>query len=191
MEAELNELGARISKQNADDKRAMISQLTADAEAIDKSIAAGMEEESYKALEGQEKYKADQERKEADKLAEGKRQYVKQLEGQIEEHMKTSDFVSKVKASGDDRTFEVVMSTSDEDRQGDALDQSKWDLKYYTMNPVVLWAHNYSSLRMNSAAQRIFSISASVNGIVGMYFAGGSFTSLAGLRSSHSESTQN
>jgi hypothetical protein len=55
------------------------------------------------------------------------------------------DFVKTVKASGDDRTFEVVMSTSDEDRQGDALDQSGWDLKYYTMNPVVLWAHNYGS----------------------------------------------
>jgi hypothetical protein len=56
-----------------------------------------------------------------------------------------SDFVSTVKASGDDRTFEVVMSTADEDRQGDSLDQSNWDLKYYDMNPVVLWAHNYSS----------------------------------------------
>jgi tetratricopeptide (TPR) repeat protein len=53
------------------------------------------------------------------------------------------DFVKQTKASGDDRSFEVVMSTSDEDRQGDELDQSRWDLKYYTMNPVVLWAHNY------------------------------------------------
>ena len=55
----------------------------------------------------------------------------------------TAEFIDKVKASGDDRTFEVVMSTSDEDRQGDALDQSNWDLKYFDMNPVVLWAHNY------------------------------------------------
>ncbi len=53
------------------------------------------------------------------------------------------EFIDKVKASGDDRTFEVVMSTADEDRQGDELDQSKWDLKYFDMNPVVLWAHNY------------------------------------------------
>jgi hypothetical protein len=37
------------------------------------------------------------------------------------------------------------MSTADEDRQGDALDQSKWDLKYFVLNPVVLFAHNYSS----------------------------------------------
>lgn len=53
------------------------------------------------------------------------------------------DLVKAIKASGDDRTFEVVMSTSDEDRQGDELDQSKWDLKYFDLNPVVLWAHNY------------------------------------------------
>jgi hypothetical protein len=99
VEAELNELGARISKQNAGDKRAMIDQLTADAEAIDKSIAAGMEAESYKALEGQEKYKADQERKEAEKLADGKRQLVKQLEGEIEEHMKTVEYFRKIAKS--------------------------------------------------------------------------------------------
>jgi hypothetical protein len=57
----------------------------------------------------------------------------------------TADFIKQVKASGDDRTFEVVMSTSDEDRQGDELDQSKWDFKYFDMNPVVLWAHDYQS----------------------------------------------
>ena len=99
VEAELNELGARISAQNADDKRAVVVQLTADAEAIDKSIAAGMEEESYKKLEGQEKYKADQERKEAEKLADGKRQLAKQLEGEIEEHMKTVDYFRKIATS--------------------------------------------------------------------------------------------
>ena len=54
-----------------------------------------------------------------------------------------SELVAKTKASGDDRTFEVVMSTSDEDRQGDALDQSGWDFKYFDANPVLLWAHNY------------------------------------------------
>lgn len=55
----------------------------------------------------------------------------------------TEEFITQTKASGDDRSFEVVMSTADEDRQGDELDQSKWDLKYFTLNPVVLWAHNY------------------------------------------------
>ena len=55
-----------------------------------------------------------------------------------------AEFIAKAKEAGDDRTFEVVFSTSDEDRQGDALDQSGWDLKYFNLNPVVLWAHNYS-----------------------------------------------
>jgi flagellar motility protein MotE (MotC chaperone) len=77
----------------------MIAQLTADAEAIAQSIAAGMEAESYKALEGQEKYKADQERKDAEKLADGKRKYAKQLEGEIEEHMKTVEYFRKIATS--------------------------------------------------------------------------------------------
>src|ERR1019366_6941090 len=62
------------------------------------------------------------------------------LKTAVESH---ADFIAKVKASGEDRTFEVVMSTNDEDRQGDALDQSGWDFKYFNMNPVLLWAHNY------------------------------------------------
>ena len=61
------------------------------------------------------------------------------------------EFIEKTKATGDDRTFEVVMSTSDEDRQGDALDQSKWYLKYFGMNPVVLFAHNYASFPVGIA----------------------------------------
>lgn len=78
---------------------------------------------------------------------------LKQFSNEVAAKLKTAlasasveEFVKKVKASGDDRSFEVVMSTSDEDRQGDSLDQSRWDLKYYTMNPVVLWAHDYSSI---------------------------------------------
>jgi hypothetical protein len=57
---------------------------------------------------------------------------------------KIKEFVESTKAAGEDRSFEVVMSTSDEDRQGDSLDQSKWILDYFVKNPVLLWAHNYS-----------------------------------------------
>ena len=57
----------------------------------------------------------------------------------------SKDFVSKIKAADDKEvgTFKVVISTSDEDRQGDSLDQSKWKLENYKANPVVLWAHDY------------------------------------------------
>jgi hypothetical protein len=74
------------------------------------------------------------------------KQFTKDLATDLKSRLtsqETSEFIKATKASGDDRSFEVVMSTADEDRQGDALDQSRWDLKYYTMNPVVLWAHNY------------------------------------------------
>lgn len=67
---------------------------------------------------------------------------AKELKAKLQSSV-TADFIATVKASGDDRTFEVVMSTADEDRQGDSLDQANWDLKYFDMNPVVLWAHNY------------------------------------------------
>lgn len=76
---------------------------------------------------------------------------LKQLSDDVAKELKAKfagaefvEFIAKVKAGGDDRTFEVVMSTSDEDRQGDSLDQSGWDFTYFKLNPVVLWAHNYS-----------------------------------------------
>lgn len=57
-------------------------------------------------------------------------------------------FAEKVKGASDDDagSFEVVVSTADPDRQGDTIDQAKWDLSMYKMNPVVLWGHDYYSL---------------------------------------------
>jgi hypothetical protein len=81
-------------------------------------------------------------------MNEALKQFSADLGKELQKKLETSEvkeFISKVKASGDDRTFEVVMSTSDEDRQGDSLDQSTWDFKYFDMNPVVLFAHDYSS----------------------------------------------
>jgi HK97 family phage prohead protease len=42
------------------------------------------------------------------------------------------------------RTVPFVLSTSDEDRVGDTIDQSGWHLGNYLKNPVVLWCHNQS-----------------------------------------------
>ncbi len=55
-------------------------------------------------------------------------------------------FVEKTKAAEDSGEFEVVISTSNQDRAGDELDQSEWDLSFYKANPIVLWAHDYYSL---------------------------------------------
>jgi hypothetical protein len=61
------------------------------------------------------------------------------------ETQKTDAILAKIKAA-DTGTFSVVISTSDEDRQGDSLDQTKWKLDNYEANPVVLWAHDYYNL---------------------------------------------
>lgn len=46
----------------------------------------------------------------------------------------------------DSGTFEVIVSTEDRDRQGESVLLSGWDLSFYKLNPVVLWAHDYGSL---------------------------------------------
>lgn len=56
------------------------------------------------------------------------------------------DAIEKTKAATDSGTFEVIISTADEDRQGEVIDQSGWDFANYKNNPVVLWGHNYSGL---------------------------------------------
>ena len=54
--------------------------------------------------------------------------------------------VEKTKAATDSGNFEVVISTGDIDRQGEAVDQNGLDFTFYKMNPVVLWAHDYYGL---------------------------------------------
>ena len=54
------------------------------------------------------------------------------------ESMKTTD--------ADSGRFEVTISTADQDRQGEVIDQNGWDLNNYKYNPIVLWGHNYTSL---------------------------------------------
>jgi hypothetical protein len=66
--------------------------------------------------------------------------------------LQPADFVEKTKAA-QTGTFKVIISTSDEDRQGDSIDQSKWNLKNFENNPVVLWAHDYYSLPVGVATK--------------------------------------
>lgn len=45
----------------------------------------------------------------------------------------------------DDAPIDIfVASTEDEDRGGDVIKQSGWDLKNFKRNPVYMWAHNYA-----------------------------------------------
>lgn len=64
-----------------------------------------------------------------------------------------ADFLINVKSdkAEDSGSFSVVISTSDVDRQGDIVKQDGWDLSFYKMNPIVLWAHDYSMLPIGIA----------------------------------------
>lgn len=42
--------------------------------------------------------------------------------------------------------YRVLASTAATDRQGEIIAQDGWDLKNFMKNPVMLWAHDYSSL---------------------------------------------
>ena len=54
--------------------------------------------------------------------------------------------VSETKSAAPDdgsRTITVVASTESEDRIGDVILASGWELNGYLANPVILWAHDY------------------------------------------------
>ena len=54
--------------------------------------------------------------------------------------------LESLKDATDTGTFKFVISTDDEDRQGEVINQSGWDFTNYKNNPVVLWGHNYYDL---------------------------------------------
>lgn len=69
----------------------------------------------------------------------------------ILESVAKKDFASvisltKAASKEDSGNFKVVVSTANTDRQGDSVNQAGWDLSYFKMNPVVLWAHDYGTL---------------------------------------------
>ena len=57
---------------------------------------------------------------------------------------KFKNFTATVAPIGE-RKMSFTISTAAVDRDGDTIDPKGWDLGSYTKNPVVLWAHDYSS----------------------------------------------
>lgn len=57
---------------------------------------------------------------------------------------KYKNFAATVAPIGE-RKMSFTISTAAVDRDGDTIDPKGWDLGSYTKNPVVLWAHDYSS----------------------------------------------
>jgi hypothetical protein len=77
-EAQTNLINAGLSAKRAAEKRAYIEQLEKESAAIEANIAREIESEEYKSLSGQEKYEADREKTDAEKVIEDKRAQAKQ-----------------------------------------------------------------------------------------------------------------
>src|ERR1700722_4110781 len=76
---------------------------------------------------------------------------LKEFEAALSQR-KFADLMESTKADVSGEALRFVISTDDEDRQGDVLDQSKWDISKFLLNPVVLWAHKYDELPIGPGA---------------------------------------
>lgn len=60
--------------------------------------------------------------------------------------MKKKIFLQGSVTKSENGRYKIIASTASIDRQGDSIDQAGWDLTNFKSNPVLLWAHDYSSL---------------------------------------------
>ena len=58
----------------------------------------------------------------------------------------------EVKKVGE-RQYEFTASTSTQDRDGEVIDATGWDLKNFKKNPVIMYAHDYRSLPIGKASR--------------------------------------
>lgn len=64
-----------------------------------------------------------------------------------------ASFDTEIKAEGDTRSLTFVISTANVDRMGDTIAAEGWKLDAFRKNPVVLWAHDSSSLPLGKASK--------------------------------------
>lgn len=76
---------------------------------------------------------------------------TEEIKLQLAKSKENATLVDKTKASEDSGTFDVIISTADQDRQGEVVDIAGWDLENYKSNPIVLWAHDYHQLPIGVA----------------------------------------
>lgn len=82
-------------------------------------------------------------------MNEALKKLTEEIKAKIAEALASDEvksLISVTKDATDTGSFEVIISTANFDRQGESVKQDGWDLSNFKANPVVLWAHDYSSL---------------------------------------------
>jgi HK97 family phage prohead protease len=64
-----------------------------------------------------------------------------------------ASFDTEIKAEGDSRSLTFIISTASVDRMGDTIAVDGWKLDAFRKNPVVLWAHDSTSLPVAKATK--------------------------------------
>jgi hypothetical protein len=80
VEAETNDIKARVVESRIKEMKSDALQLVSEADSIELNIKIEEATPEYQALEGKEKYEAEREKREAEKIIESKRQTAKQAE---------------------------------------------------------------------------------------------------------------
>jgi hypothetical protein len=89
-EAATNQLHAKLAALHAEQKRAEAEKLNADVDAIEANIKEEQTKDAYLKLEGQEKYKADQELNDARHMIESYRQKAAALSKEVTDNEKVA-----------------------------------------------------------------------------------------------------
>jgi hypothetical protein len=99
-EAEIADLQAGLAQSRANEKLKLAKQLIADADEIEGNIKREEAKPEYQALTGQEKYEADREKHDAEKIAENKRVQAKQEEEEAKGSLNTVKHFRRTAAAG-------------------------------------------------------------------------------------------
>ena len=83
------------------------------------------------------------------------KQFNEDMKLKLDVALSSKEFESVVKATkeADGGTFTVIISTENQDRQGEVVKQDGLNTDIFMTNPVVLWAHDYSSLPIGVATR--------------------------------------
>jgi hypothetical protein len=92
VEAETNDIKARVVESRIAEMKSDAKQLIAEAEEIEANIKREEATPEYQALVKQKKYEADKEKREAEKIAANKRQTAKQAEDGVAQILEIAKF---------------------------------------------------------------------------------------------------
>jgi len=96
IEGHTNDVNAELAVKRAKEKRAYVEQLNREADEIAENISREEQTDAYKALSGQEKYEADREKTDAQKIVAEKRRVAAEEAAKASEGEQTAEYFRRM-----------------------------------------------------------------------------------------------